>query len=89
MKKALVNCTVCSGNEIKQGQVIVCEDDIITAVQQQIPAGIETTDMQGTNIAPGMIDIQIAPRVAIDERHFQRRVHCLSSRQNFRHALMR
>ena len=59
MKKALVNCTVCSGNEIKQGQVIVCEDDIITAVQQQIPAGIETTDMQGTNIAPGMIDIQI------------------------------
>lgn len=59
MEKALVNCTVYSGTEIKQGQVIVCEDGLITAVQQDIPEGIETMDMQGSNIAPGMIDIQI------------------------------
>lgn len=59
MKKALVNCTVCSATERKQGQVIVCDDGIITAVQQQVPAGIETIDMRGVVIAPGMIDIQI------------------------------
>ncbi len=59
MKKALVNCTVYSATEIKQGQVIVCEDGMITAVQQDVPSDIETIDMQGANIAPGMIDIQI------------------------------
>lgn len=59
MKKALVNCTVYSGSEIIKNAVVVCENGVITAVQPDIPQNIELTDLQGTNIAPGMIDIQI------------------------------
>lgn len=59
MKKALVNCNVYNGSEIINNAVVVCENGIIVSVPENIPENTEIIDLQGENIAPGMIDIQI------------------------------
>lgn len=59
MKKALINGTVYSGKDVKKNTVIVVENGIIISVEEDVPAGATITDLEGKNIAPGMIDIQI------------------------------
>lgn len=59
MIKALINCTVYSGNEIRKNAVVIVENGTVSAVQEAIPAGATIIDLEGKNIAAGMIDIQI------------------------------
>lgn len=59
MKKAIINATVHTGDEIMNNGVIIIENGSILSVQKEIPNDIETIDLQGKHIAAGFIDIQI------------------------------
>ena len=59
MKKAIINATVHTGDEIINNGVIIIENGSILSVQKEIPNDIETIDLQGKHIAAGFIDIQI------------------------------
>ncbi|MBC7935082.1 MAG: N-acetylglucosamine-6-phosphate deacetylase [Rhizobacter sp.] len=59
MKKALINCTIYSKGQIINDATIIVKDGKIVAVQEDIPQDANIIDLQGKNIAPGMIDIQI------------------------------
>ena len=59
MKKALVNCVIHSGSSLTSEGNIIVGDGRIISVGDDIPEGIQRIDMQGMNIAPGMIDIQV------------------------------
>lgn len=59
MKKAIVNSRVFIEGDFVEGLVIVTQDGIITAVQKDIPSDTIIIDLNGNNIAPGFIDIQI------------------------------
>ncbi|RZM07531.1 MAG: N-acetylglucosamine-6-phosphate deacetylase [Pedobacter sp.] len=59
MKKALVNGTVYSDGEVKNNLIVVCEAGEIISLPSEIPADAELVDLQGSNLAPGLIDIQL------------------------------
>jgi N-acetylglucosamine-6-phosphate deacetylase len=59
MKKAIINTTVHTGEEIIGNGVIIVENGLILSIQKEIPNDIETIDLHGNHIAAGFIDIQI------------------------------
>jgi len=59
MKKAIINTTIHTGEEIIPKGVIIIEDGIIVSVQKEIPTQMATVDLLGKHIAAGFIDIQI------------------------------
>lgn len=59
MKRAIINATIHTGEEILDNGVIVTDNGIIVSVLKEIPNDIELIDLQGKHIAAGFIDIQI------------------------------
>jgi N-acetylglucosamine-6-phosphate deacetylase len=59
MKKAIINSKVFTGTGIVNDAVIVVEDGKIISLQEDIPADAGVIDLEGKNIAPGFIDIQV------------------------------
>jgi N-acetylglucosamine-6-phosphate deacetylase len=61
MKHALTNATIYTGKEILSGSAILINDGVIVgfAYDADIPDDYELRDLQGTNIAPAFIDLQI------------------------------
>ena len=59
MQEVIVNCTIHTGEEIANDNVIIVENGIIQSVQKEIPENCEQVDLKGYNIAAGFIDIHI------------------------------
>jgi N-acetylglucosamine-6-phosphate deacetylase len=59
MRKVLINGRVFIAGKFVDGLVIIIQNGIITSVQKEIPPDTFIIDLEGNNIAPGFIDIQI------------------------------
>jgi N-acetylglucosamine-6-phosphate deacetylase len=61
MKKAFTNTVVFTGNEKLTGSAVLVDDKKIEAIvsSNEIPAGYYIHDLNGNNIAPAFIDLQI------------------------------
>ena len=59
MKKAIINCTIHTGEEVINDKVILIENGIIQSLQKEVPENCEQVNLQGYNIAAGFIDIHI------------------------------
>ena len=61
MKQALTNATIYTGKEILSGSAILINDGVIVGFvyDSDIPDDYELRDLQGANIAPAFIDLQI------------------------------
>jgi N-acetylglucosamine-6-phosphate deacetylase len=59
MKKAIINSKIFTGKGMVKDAVIVVEDGKIIGLQKEVPPGAGIIDIQGKNIAPGFIDIQV------------------------------
>jgi N-acetylglucosamine-6-phosphate deacetylase len=61
MLTALTNAVIFTGEEKLQGKVVLIKGDRIDSVidPSQIPSTAKIIDLQGQNIAPGLIDLQI------------------------------
>jgi N-acetylglucosamine-6-phosphate deacetylase len=58
---ALTNCTIYTTQSILTEHAVVIENDKISAIQliSQLDANIKLVDLQGANLCPGFIDLQI------------------------------
>ena len=61
MKQVLTNATIYTGKEILSGSAILINDGVIVGFvyDTDIPDDYELRDLQGNNIAPAFIDLQI------------------------------
>jgi len=59
MKSAIINSKIFTGEEILENKVIIIESGKIISILSELPDEIETVDLKGKNIAPGLIDIQV------------------------------
>jgi N-acetylglucosamine-6-phosphate deacetylase len=59
MKQAIINGKVFTGKNIIEGLVVVVENGKILSIQNDIPEGAITIDLNGKNISAGCIDIQV------------------------------
>ena len=59
--KALLNCDIYTGTTVEYDKAILVNSGKIESLipHSEIPGNIETIDLQGLNIAPGFIDIQV------------------------------
>lgn len=58
-RTAITNCRIYTQNSIEENAVLLVEDGKIISIQKELPVDAEVADMQGWNIAAGMIDIQV------------------------------
>jgi len=58
---ALTNCKVYTGSDVLSGHAVIINGDKINAIclQDQLPENIETIDLNGANLSPGFIDLQL------------------------------
>ncbi|OTQ58886.1 N-acetylglucosamine-6-phosphate deacetylase [Gilliamella sp. A7] len=58
---ALTNCRIYTGYEILDNHAVIIDGDKIAKIckQELLPADITIKDLQGANVAPGLIDIQV------------------------------
>lgn len=58
---ALTNCRIYTGYEILDNHAVIIDGDKIAKIckQEQLPTDITIKDLQGANVAPGLIDIQV------------------------------
>lgn len=58
---ALINCKIYTGRERLIDHAVIVNDNIINAVCpiDQLPTAIKTIDLQGANLCPGFIDLQL------------------------------
>lgn len=61
MKYALINCRIYTGYHILDNHAAVINNGMIETVCPiaELPAGIETHDLDGANLSPGFIDLQL------------------------------
>ena len=61
MNIALLNATLFTGTEKLENKALLIKDGLISSIEDnsQIPEDFETIDLQGLNVAPGLIDLQI------------------------------
>ncbi len=58
---ALTNCRIFTGSDVLDNHAVIIDGVHIQAVcpQAEIPAGVEIVDLQGANLSPGFIDVQL------------------------------
>ncbi|UGA55572.1 N-acetylglucosamine-6-phosphate deacetylase [Vibrio sp. VB16] len=58
---ALTNCKIFTGSDILENFSIIIEDGKIYSVcsESELPDGIELMDLDGANVSPGFIDLQL------------------------------
>ncbi|KJY67393.1 N-acetylglucosamine-6-phosphate deacetylase [Vibrio coralliilyticus] len=58
---ALTNCKIYTGNDVLVDHAVVIKDQLIDSVcpVADLPQGIETIDLNGVNVSPGFIDLQL------------------------------
>ncbi len=58
---ALTNCKVYTGSDILSGHAVVINDNKIETIclQEHLPENIKTIDLNGANLSPGFIDLQL------------------------------
>jgi N-acetylglucosamine-6-phosphate deacetylase len=59
MQTAIINCRVFSAEKVIEDGVILAEGGRIISVGEDVPPGAQVIDLEGLNISPGFIDIQI------------------------------
>lgn len=61
MKRAFTNGVIYTGEAVLQAHAVLTEEGKITGCvkEKEIPSGYELTDLEGHNIAPALIDLQI------------------------------
>ncbi len=62
MLTAFINATIYTGREVITGKALLIHDETISAIDvtESVPPGARIIDCTGKNIAPGLIDLQIA-----------------------------
>ncbi|MFN1549782.1 N-acetylglucosamine-6-phosphate deacetylase [Vibrio natriegens] len=58
---ALTNCKIYTGSDVLQEHAVIIENDLIQSVVPvaELPKGIEVKDLNGANLSPGFIDLQL------------------------------
>ncbi|ARC91538.1 N-acetylglucosamine-6-phosphate deacetylase [Vibrio coralliilyticus] len=58
---ALTNCKIYTGNDVLVDHAVVIKDQLIDSVcpVADLPQGLETIDLNGVNVSPGFIDLQL------------------------------
>ncbi|EGA69315.1 N-acetylglucosamine-6-phosphate deacetylase [Vibrio sinaloensis DSM 21326] len=58
---ALTNCKIFTGNEVLVDHAVIIKNELIDAVcpVADLPSDIETRDLNGANLSPGFIDLQL------------------------------
>lgn len=58
---ALTHCTIYTGEEVLTNYAVLIENEIITDVilQEDVPGDVPTTDLQGHDLIPGLVDLQL------------------------------
>lgn len=58
---ALTNCKVYTGSDVLHSHAVIINNDKIESIcpQEQLPADLDTIDLQGANLSPGFIDLQL------------------------------
>lgn len=58
---ALIHGRLYTGHDILDGHAVVIENGMISKIcpEAELPAGIQTFDLDGANLAPGFIDLQL------------------------------
>ena len=58
---ALTNCKIFTGSDVLVDHAVVIKNDLIDSVcpVSELPEGIETRDLNGANLSPGFIDLQL------------------------------
>ncbi|MEO6915027.1 MAG: N-acetylglucosamine-6-phosphate deacetylase [Chitinophagaceae bacterium] len=61
MSEAFYNCRIYTGSEVLENAAVIIEDGIIADLipADQLPDEIRKTDLNGLNLAPSLIDLQI------------------------------
>ncbi|MFG0773142.1 N-acetylglucosamine-6-phosphate deacetylase [Vibrio plantisponsor] len=58
---ALTNCKVYTGSDVLTGHAVIINADTIHAIipEENLPSDIERKDLNGANLSPGFIDLQL------------------------------
>lgn len=58
---ALSNCKIYTGSDVLHEHAVIIENDLIQSVVPvaELPKGIEVKDLNGANLSPGFIDLQL------------------------------
>ncbi|MEZ9706873.1 N-acetylglucosamine-6-phosphate deacetylase, partial [Vibrio breoganii] len=58
---ALSNCKIYTGSDVLTDHAVVIENELIKKVCpiSELPEGIELRDLDGANLSPGFIDLQL------------------------------
>ncbi|MEX3072555.1 N-acetylglucosamine-6-phosphate deacetylase [Vibrio alginolyticus] len=58
---ALSNCKIYTGSDVLTEHAVIIENDLIQSVVSvaELPKGIEVKDLNGANLSPGFIDLQL------------------------------
>ncbi|CAM2812570.1 N-acetylglucosamine-6-phosphate deacetylase [Vibrio mytili] len=58
---ALSNCKIYTGSDVLTDHAVIIENDLIQSIvpADQLPSGIEIKDLNGANLSPGFIDLQL------------------------------
>ncbi len=58
---ALTNCKIYTGSDVLREHAVIVENNLIQSVVPvvEIPTGIEVKDLDGANLSPGFIDLQL------------------------------
>ncbi|TOZ87945.1 N-acetylglucosamine-6-phosphate deacetylase [Vibrio parahaemolyticus] len=58
---ALSNCKIYTGSDVLTDHAVIVENDLIQSIVPvaELPKGIEVKDLNGANLSPGFIDLQL------------------------------
>ncbi|TOM12652.1 N-acetylglucosamine-6-phosphate deacetylase [Vibrio parahaemolyticus] len=58
---ALSNCKIYTGSDVLTDHAVIVENDLIQSIVpvSELPKGIEVKDLNGANLSPGFIDLQL------------------------------
>ncbi|MGF1722745.1 N-acetylglucosamine-6-phosphate deacetylase [Vibrio kyushuensis] len=58
---ALTNCKIFTGSDVLVNHAVIINEGLIDTIcpLSELPSGIDTKDLQGANLSPGFIDLQL------------------------------